>query len=118
MRTDKITAALMARKEWRKIAANVPSAELRNNPCSAKVICDQHWHNFEGNLGQTREKKKSDTVRRNLRLLTVASLRREQSPTRTLKLPGRSRVQITCNTSGASRVQFAACHVVGGTAQL
>ena len=33
--------------------------------------------------------------------LTISSLRRETSPTRTLKWPGRSHVQITCNTSSA-----------------
>ena len=43
---------------------------------------------------------------------TISSLSRELSPTRTLKWPGRSRVQITCNTSGASHVQRVVCHVV------
>ena len=37
--------------------------------------------------------------RRNSRFLTISSLRREPSPTRTLKWPGRNRVQITCNMS-------------------
>ena len=40
-----------------------------------------------------------------------SSLRREPSSTRTLKWPGRSRVQISCNTSGAHHVQRAVCHV-------
>ena len=41
--------------------------------------------------------------RRNSRFffLTISSLRREPSPTRKLKWPGRNRVQITCNTSSA-----------------
>ena len=42
------------------------------------------------------------------RFFTVSSLRREPSPARTLKWPGRNRVQITCNTSSAYHVQ----HVV------
>ena len=44
----------------------------------------------------------------NLRLFTISSLRRELSPTRTLKWPRRNCVQITCNTSSAYHVQ----HVV------
>ena len=53
------------------------------------------------------------------RFLTISSLRGELSPTRTLKWPGRNRVKITCNTSGAYHVQ----HVLRttwceGTAQL
>ena len=39
---------------------------------------------------------------------TISSLRRELSPARTLKWPGRNRVQITCNTLGAHHAQ----HVV------
>ena len=44
----------------------------------------------------------------NSRFLTISSLRRKLSPTRTLKWPGRNRVQITCNTSSA----YHAKHVV------
>ena len=51
---------------------------------------------------------------------TISSLRREPSPTRTLKWPGRNRVQMTCNISSAYHVQhdvlLATWH--GGTAQL
>ena len=43
-----------------------------------------------------------------IRNFLVSSLRREPSPTRTLKWPVRDRVQITCNTSSAYHVQ----HVV------
>ena len=52
--------------------------------------------------------------------LKISSMRRKLSPTRTLKRPGRNRVQITCNTSSAYHEQ----HVVlrstwyEGTAQL
>ena len=43
---------------------------------------------------------------------TISSLRRELSPTHTLKRPGSNRVQITYNTSIAYHVQHAAFHVV------
>ena len=46
--------------------------------------------------------------RSNSRFFTISSLRRKQSPTHTLKWPGRNRVQITCNTSSAYHLQ----HVV------
>ena len=45
---------------------------------------------------------------RNSRFFTISSLRREPSPTRTLKWPGGNHVEITRNTSSAYRVQ----HVV------
>ena len=44
----------------------------------------------------------------------ISSLRREPSPTRTLKWPVRNRVQITCNTSSAYHVQVS-CYVPLGT---
>ena len=51
--------------------------------------------------------------RRNLKFLTISSLGCELSPTRTLKLPGCNRVEITCNTSSAYHVQHVVCHLVG-----
>ena len=58
--------------------------------------------------------------RRNSRFFTFPSLRRELSPTRTLKWPGHNRVQITCNTSSAYHVQHVALRATWyeGTAQL
>ena len=52
--------------------------------------------------------------RRYSRFFTISSQRRELSPTRTLKWPGRNRVQITCNTSRAYHVQvsYVTCHLV------
>ena len=50
--------------------------------------------------------------RRNSRFFTISSLRRELSPTRTLKWPGRDRVQIMCNTSSAYHVQHAVRHLM------
>ena len=52
--------------------------------------------------------------RRYSTFFTISSQRREPSPTRTLKWPGRNRVQITCNTSSAYRVQVS-CYVPLGT---
>ena len=46
--------------------------------------------------------------------LKISSQRRELSPTRTIKWPGRNRVQITCNTSSAYHVQVS-CYVPLGT---
>ena len=43
---------------------------------------------------------------------TIPSQRRELSPTRTLKWPGRNRVQITRNTSSAYHVRQAVCHLL------
>ena len=47
-------------------------------------------------------------------MFTISSLRRELSPTRTLKWPGLSRVQITCNSSSAYHVQPAVCYLIRG----
>ena len=46
--------------------------------------------------------------------ITITPQRRELSPTRTLKWPGRNRVQITCNTLSAYHVQVS-CYVPLGT---
>ena len=48
----------------------------------------------------------------NTRFLTISSLRRALSSTRTLKWPGRNREQITCNVSSAYHVLCAVCHLV------
>ena len=58
--------------------------------------------------------------RRNSRLFTISSQRRQPFPTRTLKWPGRNRVQITCNTSSAYHVQHVLLRATWyeGTAQL
>ena len=44
---------------------------------------------------------------------TIFSLRRELSPTCTLKLPGRDCVQITSKTLSAYHAHHVVCHVVG-----
>ena len=50
----------------------------------------------------------------------LQSARHESSPTRTLKWPGRNRVQIACNTSSAYHVQHVVLRATWdeGTAQL
>ena len=48
--------------------------------------------------------------RRYSRFFTISSQRSELSPTRTLKWPGRNRVQTMCNTSSAYHVQVS-CYV-------
>ena len=57
---------------------------------------------------------------RSSRFLTISSLCRELSPIHTLKWPGHSCVQITCNTWRAYHVQHVVLHAMGyeGTAQL
>ena len=56
--------------------------------------------------------KKNCIQRRSLRFFTISSLRRELSPTRTLKWPRHNPVQITYNnTSSAYHVQHV-CHLV------
>ena len=58
--------------------------------------------------------------RRYSRFLTISSQHRKLSPTRTLKWPGRNRVQITCNTSSTYHVQHVMLRATWyeGTAQL
>ena len=48
----------------------------------------------------------------NLRFFTISSLRHELSPAHTFKWPGRSHVQITCNTSSAYHVQHVVLRVM------
>ena len=47
------------------------------------------------------------------RFFTISLLRRELTPTRTLKWPMRNPVKITCNTSSAYHVQRVVCLLVG-----
>ena len=49
--------------------------------------------------------------RHNPRFFTISSLRRGLPATRSLRWPGRNRLQITCNASGAHHVQYV-CHMV------
>ena len=62
----------------------------------------------EGGVTYNNNNNNNRIQRRNSRFFTISSLRREASPTRTLKWPGNNCVQITCNTFSAYHVQ----HVV------
>ena len=77
-----------------------------------------HFNNINNNNGDDDD----DNINRiqNSRFLSVSSLRRELSPARTFKRPGRIRVQITCNTSSAYHVQHVVLRATWyeGTAQL
>ena len=67
---------------------------------------------FNNNNYNDNKINKNDANERCNSMFFTTSLRRELFTTRTLKWPGRSRVQITCNTSGAYHVQHVVCHVV------
>ena len=58
--------------------------------------------------------------RRYSRFCTISSLRREPSPTRTFKWPGRNFMHITCNTSSVYHMQHVVLRATWyeGTAQL
>ena len=56
--------------------------------------------------------------RRYSRFFTISSQHREPSPTRTLKWPGRNRVQTRCNTSSAYHVQVSRYVPLGMKGQL
>ena len=66
------------------------------------------------NLDKDNNNNNNRIQRRYSRFFTVSSQHRELSPTRTLKWPGRNRVQITFNTWGAYHVQVS-CYVPLGT---
>ena len=70
------------------------------------------WNNNNNNNYNNR------IQRRYSRFFTISSQRRELSPTRTLKWPGRNRVQITCNTSSAYHVQVSYYVPLGTKEQL
>ena len=72
------------------------------------------WRTVLGNNNNNRIQRRSS------RFVTISSQRREPSPTRTLKWPGRNRVQITRNTSSAYHVRHVVLRATWyeGTAQL
>ena len=87
-------------------AASASSAKAATSASAVKVLT-------EAAAGANNNDNDNNIQRRSSRCFTIPSLPRERSSTRTLKWPGRSRVQITCNTSGADRVRRVVCHVVG-----
>ena len=65
----------------------------------------QKLTNLDDDDKKKKKKKKNRIPWRISRFLTISSQRPELTPTRTLKWPGRNRVQIMCNTSSAYHVQ-------------
>ena len=80
------------------------------NKMQRKVVCGTHNNNSNN--------KHHRIQRRYSRFFTISSQRCELSPTRTLKWPGRNRVQITCNTLSAYHVQVSCCAPLGTKGQL
>ena len=78
------------------------------------------WRFRQVSVGHNNNNNNNRIQRRYSRFFTISSQRRELSPTRTLKWPRRSCVQITCNTSSAYHVQHVALSATWyeGTAQL
>ena len=66
------------------------------------------------NEEENNNNNKNRIQKRYSRFFTISSQRCELSPSRTLKWPGRNRVQITCGTSNAYKVQVS-CYVPLGT---
>ena len=91
-----------------------------NNNDDKKKKKKKKKNNNNNNNNNKKKKKKNRIQSRNSRLFTISSLRRERSPTRTLKWPRHNRLQITCNTSSACHVQHVVLRVTRyeGTAQL
>ena len=83
-------------------------------------ICKNITKNGEYKRSSWEHSNYNRIPRRNLRFFTISSLRCEPPPTRTLKWPWCSRVQITCNTSSTYHVQHVVLHATWyeGTAQL
>ena len=94
---------------------SVVSANINNIIIIIIIIIKMNSNNNNNNNNNN-----SRIQRRNSRFFTIFSLRREPSPTRTLKLPGRNCVQIMYSTSSACHVQHVLLHATWykGTAQL
>ena len=81
---------------------------------TASVALPQSPGSRRSPVGSMNNNNNNRIQRRYSRFFTISSQRRELSSTRTLKWPGRNRVQITCNTSSAFHVQVS-CYVPRGT---
>ena len=107
------------RRKRVQITCNTPSAHHVQLSFGFLVTPGDNNHSNNSSISNNNNNNSNRIQRRYSRFFTVSSQRRELSPTRTLKWPGHNRVQITCNTSSAYRVQ----HVLRatwyeGTAQL
>ena len=87
-------------------------------PCNMLVYSGTYKNNNKDNNKNDNDNNRFQ--RRHSRFFTISSLRSEPFPTHWLKWPGRNRVQITCNTSNAYRVQPVVLRATWyeGTAQL
>ena len=83
-------------------------------------LCLNEWTMLFQRQGKANNNNNNCIQRHNSRFFTISSLRRELSPTRTLKCPGRNHVQITCSTSSAYHVPHVVLRAMWyeGTAQL
>ena len=88
---------------WVSVSKGCTSVFEPQNHVHINIILSQEFNNNNNRI-----------QRRYSRVFTISSQRHELSPTRTLKWPGRSRVQITCNTSSAYHLQVL-CYVSLGT---
>ena len=106
--------------KWNFISVGWELSETMNKTSSAER--ENEWNKFRWPREESRlleevwngKDNNNRIQRRCSRFFTISSRRRELSPTRTLKWPGRNRVQITCNTSSAYHVQVS-CYVPLGT---
>ena len=92
----------------RKITANVSTIMVPHRLTQNKTLL--HNCDFSNNNNNNNNR----TQRRYSRFFTISSQCCKLFPTRTLKWPGRNRVQITWNTSSAYHVQVS-CYVPLGT---
>ena len=88
--------------------------QVRILDCQILIMVTQRLYQNNQNNNNNRNS------RRNSIFFTISSLRRELSPTRTLKWPWHNQVQITCNTSSTYHMQHVVLHATWykGTAQL
>ena len=106
---------------WRSFT-NSRSHQRAQQPHTMAVYGMSHNNNNDNNNNNNNNDNNNDNnnnnsnriQRRYSRFFTISSQLREPFPTRTLKWPGRNRVQITCNTLSAYHVQVS-CYVPLGT---
>ena len=100
--------ALRSSPEYQPVIYSIIQTAMTQSKKKKKKKKSYIWHW----VGLSLINNNNRIERRNSRFFTISSLRRELSPTRMLKWPGRDRVQIMCNTSSAYHVQHAVCHFV------
>ena len=111
---------------------NIPAEMIKEGDAmtsALKAIYDKIWKSGEWptqwtqfltitlpketcNVARANNNNKPRIERLNSRYFTMSPLRHKLSPMRALKWPGRSRMQITSNTSRVYHMQHVVCHVV------